>query len=292
MDAPSLTRALGGRWHGAYGLASCPVPGHGRGLGDRHPSLSISRGTRQALVVHCHAGRSQGEVIEGLKALDLWPSTCATFKSACIKPAPMGPDPRIQTAQALWMQGSPIEGTPAALYLCSRALPWEAEALRYLPAAGCREIPAAAEGAMMAALSSASGDVRAVQLTFLTGHGRKAGVSPARKTYGIMAGTGVQLAPARDTLGLAEGVETALSASLIFGVPVWAACGRRLSDVPIPPRVRKVILFADHDMPGCEAAEAAAATFSAKELDVSIKVPELRGQDWNDVLVSLGKATG
>lgn len=261
MDAPSLTRALGGRWHGAYGLASCPVPGHGRGLGDRHPSLSISRGTRQALVVHCHAGCSQGEVIEGLRALDLW------------------------------MQCSPIEGTPAALYLCSRALPWEAEALRYLPAAGCREIPAAAEGAMMAALSSASGDVRAVQLTFLTGHGRKAGVSPKRKTYGVMAGTGVQLAPAGDTLGLAEGVETALSANLIFGVPVWAACGRRLSDVPIPPRVRKVILFADHDMPGCEAAEAAAATFSAKGLDVSIHVPELWGQDWNDVLVRLGKAT-
>ena len=40
MDARSLTKALGGRWYGRYGMACCPVHD------DRTPSLSIRDGER------------------------------------------------------------------------------------------------------------------------------------------------------------------------------------------------------------------------------------------------------
>jgi hypothetical protein len=38
MTARSLTKALGGRWHGSYGTACCPAHD------DRRPSLSVSDG--------------------------------------------------------------------------------------------------------------------------------------------------------------------------------------------------------------------------------------------------------
>jgi hypothetical protein len=40
MRAETLTRALGGRWHGSYGAACCPAHE------DRNPSLSIKERTR------------------------------------------------------------------------------------------------------------------------------------------------------------------------------------------------------------------------------------------------------
>jgi hypothetical protein len=49
MDARSVTKALGGCWHGRYGMACCPVHD------DRKPSLSIRDGER-LLIVNCFAG--------------------------------------------------------------------------------------------------------------------------------------------------------------------------------------------------------------------------------------------
>ena len=40
--------------NGSY-LVPCPVPSHGRGRGDRNPSLRLADGDTQ-LLVHCYAG--------------------------------------------------------------------------------------------------------------------------------------------------------------------------------------------------------------------------------------------
>ena len=50
MNAESLTRALGGRWHGSYGNARCPAHK------DKTPSLSISDGVDGRLLTCCQAG--------------------------------------------------------------------------------------------------------------------------------------------------------------------------------------------------------------------------------------------
>jgi len=292
MSPAALTLALGGRWHGRGGMASCPVVGHGRGLGDEHPSLSISAGARQSIVVYCHAGCSQADVICALKALGLWerPAIANRPVIEISRRTAAGPDRRIQLASRIWSKSIDPKGTLAETYLAGRGLSTDSPALRFLPHAAWTDIPATADGALVAALSSRSGQVHAVQLTYLTDKGQKAKASPVRQTFGPMTGTAVQLTCCDDTLGLAEGVETALSASLLHKVPVWAACGRRLKDVPIPSSVRNIILFADNDLPGCEAAESALKVFDAYSLNVTVCTPTTPGQDWNDALLNPWKA--
>jgi hypothetical protein len=59
---------------GGY-LASCPVPSHGQGKGDRRPSLSISEGNDGRALVSCHAGCTTYDVLSAieLKPADLFP---------------------------------------------------------------------------------------------------------------------------------------------------------------------------------------------------------------------------
>ena len=91
-------------------------------------------------------------------------------------------------------------------------------------------------------------------------------------------GTGaIRLAAATETLGLAEGVETALSAMQLSGVPTWSCVGaRRMAKITIPPGVRTVHIFADNDAPGQAAAEDAAKRFSREGMTVHIKYPAKR----------------
>ena len=78
--------------------------------------------------------------------------------------------------------------------------------------------------------------------TYLTADGSKASViSPRRLMSGTVAkGAAIRLAPAGEALGIAEGIETALSASALFGVPCWAAvnAGMRQSTTATVPANR------------------------------------------------------
>ena len=50
-DAERITRALGGHWHGQYGLALCPA--HENKV---TPSLSLADGDEGRLLAKCFAG--------------------------------------------------------------------------------------------------------------------------------------------------------------------------------------------------------------------------------------------
>jgi hypothetical protein len=75
MDTETIAKALGnakqvnGQW-----VASCPVPGHGRGNGDKNPSLSITESEGKVLF-HCHGGCDQRDVFDAVRARDLLPTT-------------------------------------------------------------------------------------------------------------------------------------------------------------------------------------------------------------------------
>jgi putative DNA primase/helicase len=72
MTADGIARALGGRRSGGGWQARCPVHEND---GERHnPSLSIGVGRNGGAIIKCHAGCSQTEVIEALKARGLWES--------------------------------------------------------------------------------------------------------------------------------------------------------------------------------------------------------------------------
>jgi DNA primase len=66
MSADSIARALKARRSGAGWMAKCPAHD------DNNPSLSI-RDADGKVLLHCHAGCGQREVIEALKAKGLWP---------------------------------------------------------------------------------------------------------------------------------------------------------------------------------------------------------------------------
>lgn len=56
--------------------ASCPVPSHGRGMGDRTPSFTVQPGDRTAVVYKCHAGCDQDAIRAALVARGVvWPTS-------------------------------------------------------------------------------------------------------------------------------------------------------------------------------------------------------------------------
>ena len=65
MTAETIAKALGGRKAGSGWTARCPAHD------DREPSLSI-RDADGKVLVHCHAGCDQRDVIAALKERGLW----------------------------------------------------------------------------------------------------------------------------------------------------------------------------------------------------------------------------
>lgn len=134
-------------------------------------------------------------------------------------------------------------------------------------------------------------DDRAVNLhlTFVGPNGQKARLeNPRRVMPGKLPdGCAIRLAPAAEVMGVAEGIETALSASVMFKVPVWACINKTILSKWIPPKIAKTIMvFADNDENFAGQAKAyhlANRLSTQLGLDVGVYVPPNPGQDWNDV---------
>lgn len=115
--------------------AHCPVPGHGKGRGDRDLSLKVSEGRDGRALVHCHAGCDVEDVVAalGLQMSDLYPgsSTPSVASSTPSVPPPAacedaGTPNREPRQPAGPVQQSPDEGRgdvsePCDLPACARA---------------------------------------------------------------------------------------------------------------------------------------------------------------------------
>lgn len=88
-------------------------------------------------------------------------------------------------------------------------------------------------------------------------------------------------------LGIAEGIETAMSASALYDIPVWAAINSSLLAKWVPPEgCDDVAIFADNDKKfGGQAAAYALAHRLATRGDkgVTFHMPPNAGEDWNDI---------
>src|SRR5215203_1117405 len=60
-----LERAENVRKVGSGWLVSCPLPDHGKGRGDRDPSVSVTEGDDGRVLVTCHAGCETEAVVSG-----------------------------------------------------------------------------------------------------------------------------------------------------------------------------------------------------------------------------------
>ena len=101
-----------------------------------------------------------------------------------------------------------------------------------------------------------------------------------------VSGASIRLFPIAEGIGIAEGIETALAASVLFCKPVWSCISAGGVESFEPPAgVLSVTVFADNDenFTGQAAAYALARRLSLRGLQVAVKVPPMVG-DWCDVV--------
>jgi len=106
-----------------------------------------------------------------------------------------------------------------------------------------------------------------------------------KKSGGLNDEPPIRLHPAGEVLGVAEGLETALAARQLFGVPAWSCISAAGVESFTPPKeVRKVIVFGDNDASGT--GQAAGWTLAkrliAAGMVVEVKLPERIGTDFAD----------
>jgi len=74
MSAQQIATTLGNAKKVGNGyLASCPVPDHGQGKGDKHPSLSITESVDGNYLFKCHGGCDQHTVFSTIKDMGILP---------------------------------------------------------------------------------------------------------------------------------------------------------------------------------------------------------------------------
>lgn len=200
---------------------------------------------------------------------------------------------------ALWAQSTPVaEGDAVHRYLCRRLT---VDAFAAPPCLRLhRSLDYWHDGArigtfpaMVAPLTAPDGRVVALHRTYLTDDGRKADVPTVKKLTGVagpLAGASIRLSsPQRGVLGVAEGVETGLAASLASGVPTVAAyCANGLAGFLWPSAVQRLVIFADADDAGREAADKLKARALRAWLRCDVKTPADQGRDWADVWSARG----
>jgi putative DNA primase/helicase len=140
--------------------------------------------------------------------------------------------------------------------------------------------------ALVAPIRDRAGELVSAHVTYLHA-GQKLSSHEPRKILSPLAGrTGcaVQLSPAVDTLGVAEGIETALAAQRQTGTATWAALNTSLlAKFEPPPSVARVVIFADRDEPGLQAASKLADRLQDC-VAFEIAPPRGAAKDWAETL--------
>jgi putative DNA primase/helicase len=268
MNAERIGVALRGRRNGKGWLVSCPCPNHGKGHGDRNPSLSVSDGDGEKLLVRCFAGCEFDEIMVELRGRGLNNDNRVERRDAPRIVPKIEPD---RIALEMWEMSEPIRGTIAEQYLQRRGILLTPPSLGHY------------RGSMIAAVHQPNGSITAIQKTPIKSDFSRGD----RMTKGPLGNGAVRLGAAQETMGIAEGVETALSAMMLTGMSVWASLGgKRLHNVELPPFVREVHIFADNDQPGREAAYRASDMHRALGRAVEMRRPPPEFEDYNDFIIA------
>ena len=276
-----IVERLGGEWGRSGGMCRCPAHD------DRTPSLSVRVGEKR-LLFHCFAGCETGNVIRALSRLQLLgPAPFADSNETAHEPADPGRRNRSAAAR-LWAAARPFQRSPAEAYLLSRGLALAASDLRYHPRTPYgRGTEAIFRPSLLAAVRDESG-LAGVHRTFLDlAPAMLADLPVPKRALGRLGRGAVRLRPPHDgILGWAEGIENAMAATLLTGVPCWATLGtERFARVELPASVERLVLFLDNDSGGRRAEKLARETQDGMGVEIEARYPEAAGADWNDVLL-------
>jgi putative DNA primase/helicase len=288
MNAETLAKALGGRKAGAGWTVRCPAHD------DRTPSLSIRDADDGKVLIRCHAGCNQEQVIATLWARGLWTGNGSRrYKRLASRGVAKRTEPnrddakRTEAALAIWQAAIPAGGTPVEAYLATRGLHLELPTtLRFH--AGLKHPSGSIWRVMVALVTCGSDDTPlAIHRTFLARDGGgKAPVDSQKMMLGPCRGGAVRLAASGSVLMVGEGIETCLAAMQATGHPTWAALSTSgLRTLDLPRDVRDVIVLADGDEPGEAAARDCAWRWKRDGRRVRIARPP-QGLDFNDMLVA------
>ena len=248
------------------------------------------------MLVRCHAGCDQTDVIGALHERDLWARRmCPPNRRASPREAPPDASPqkakRTAIALSIWRSSVSAKGTLVEAYLAGRGLVLPVppslhfhRALRH---------PSGGLWPAMVALVTRGADATplAIHRTFLARDGSgKAPVDPAKAMLGPCRGGAVRLGDPAEVLMVGEGIETCLAATQATGIAAWAALSTSgLHTLDLPEAIRDVVVLADGDDPGEAAARDCALRWKRQSRRVRIARPP-QGSDFNDML--LGDAPG
>ena len=274
FDAHALTKALGGRWCGHYGIARCPAHD------DRTPSLKIRNDPRKAdgIDVHCFTGCDWRSVKDEFVRQGLIRPFNANGHdlnraNAAVQSAPPSPtepedendlNQRIEVALNLWKQSVRLNGTlgwryftePRGLHV---GLVQIDHVLRWHP--GIRAVVALMTDPV-------SNKPCGIHRTFLNPDATK------RKRWMLGNSGVIRLSPDEDVtqcLGITEGVEDALTVLLSGWAPVWAATSAgAITSFPVLGGIEALTIFRDDNEVGVKAAETCAQRWSEAGREVFI----------------------
>ena len=197
---------------------------------------------------------------------------------------------RIAWCADRWREAQPAGGSPIEVYLGSRGITLQPPAsLRYHPALPRGYGAKGGHPAMIGIIHGVDGTPTGLHATFLKPDGTgKATFEPAKQMFGYAKGGAVRLGrPTGGRLAVGEGIETCLSYTQLTGVPAYAALSAgNLGVFCPPPEVRELIVAADGDNAG---REAAGKVLDAQKSSRSVAIYDApAGLDWNDVLLQGG----
>lgn len=270
-------------------VACCPFHA------DRSPSFTIFDNGRR---FHCFGCNASGDVLDfAQRVYGVTLQEAAQMlgagnvpKVALPMPAPTDKTDNTAQARAIWERAGPVCGSVAEAYLRWRGIaPPFPQDLRFrgLPYPDHGRLPC-----LVCAVRDVSGEVVGIQRIWLADDGQgKANVEKPKLSLGSIKGGAIRLGNLDDTgcVTVCEGPEDGLSLALMLGGPVWVAAGSSfLPAMQFPPGINSILIGADNDTAGREAAEKAARTFATRGLKVRILRPLQGFKDFNDELRSAG----
>lgn len=195
---------------------------------------------------------------------------------------------KMDAIRRIWAESEIVtSGDPVFKYLSRRSgvssIP---SCIRYHPALAYYDDGSVTHHpALVAALTAPEGKGVGVHRIYLDMQGNKAKVSAGKKllTGKSISGASVKLCKPSGVLGIAEGIETALAASVLFSVPVWSAISANGMESWTPPSdVKKIVIFGDNDesYTGHASAYALAKRLVRDGFAVDVKIPDQKGKDW------------
>ena len=142
---------------------------------------------------------------------------------------------------------------------------------------------------MVGLIVSPDGKPQSYHITYLS-EGAKANVPSPRKVMtpvDTVTGGAIRLYPPGPHMGIAEGIETAIAAHMLTGIPVWAAANANGVEKFVPPSgCTRITVFGDTDesFTGQAAAFTLARRVSRAGFACEVSLPPEAG-DWNDHLL-------